>query len=117
MDFHLGDDEVTLNVRPYEKRYGKLLTVTLDDFDSLHRAIDIIDANVLVFLFQNKGKVTNYIHQLYHYIPVLTRTAIGVTKVFLNVGWRFLFPSSKAFDFNAEKKPLGDHLGISVPQE
>jgi len=117
MDFHLGDDEVTLDVRPYEKRDGKLLTVTLDDYDYLHRKIDITDANTLVFLFQKKGKVTNYIHQLYHFIPVLARTVIGATKVFLNVGWRFLFPSSKVFNFNAEKKPLGNHQEVSVPQE
>ncbi len=117
MDFHLGKDEVTLNVRPYEKNDGKLLTLTLDDFDDMHRTLDITDANTLVFLFQKKGKVTNYIHQLYHYIPVLTRVAYGATTLFLKVGWRFLFPSSKAFDFNADQKPLGDRHEVSVPQE
>lgn len=117
MDFHLGDDEVTLDVRPYEKRDGKLLTVTLDDYDYLHRMIDVTDANTLVFLFQKKGPLINYIHQLYHFIPVLSRVVLGVTKVFFNVGWRYLFPNSKTFDFKADQKSFGGHPEVSVPQE
>ncbi|MFQ5449480.1 MAG: B12-binding domain-containing radical SAM protein [Nitrospinaceae bacterium] len=92
MSFHLKKDEVRLKVCPYEKKDGRLLTVTLDDFDYLHRAINVTDANALMFLFQKKGKLSHYWHQLHHYFPTLFRAAAGVIRVILKVGWRFVFP-------------------------
>ena len=113
MIFKLERDEAVLTVRPYEKNDGHLLTVTLDDFDHLHRTIDMANANALTFLVQNKGKLRYYAHQLYHYIPALVRTAKGAIKFFSNVVWRFLV-TSRTIDFTANQKPLVEQLEVSV---
>jgi len=114
--FQLGKDETILTVRPYEKRDGHLVTVTLDDFDSLHRAINMVDANALIFLFQKKGKLRYYAHQLYHYIPTLSRVTFGGVRWVLTVLARYLFPS-KFFDWKAKQRSFGSHSEVPVPEK
>lgn len=113
MIFQLGHDEMVLTVRPYEEKDGNLLTVTLDDFDYLHSAIDMADANAYVFLFQKKGKVSNYMHQLYRFIPVLSRTFVSSARIFLNVFARYLFPS-RLFDRKSKQASFGSPSEVPV---
>lgn len=116
MIFQLGRDERVLTVRPYEEKDGNLLTMTLDDVDQLHRAIDMMNANALLFLVQSKGKLRHYAHQLHHFIPTLARMMMGAGRMASKVFLRYLF-SSKVFDWKAKQRSFGSPSEVPVTEK
>ena len=93
MAFRLAPKETTLDVRRHRADDGKMLTVTLDDIDYGHRAIDMSDANGLMFFFEKDAPWYLRIRQFVHCLPILGRTVRTFLKVFWNMGSRYLTSS------------------------
>jgi hypothetical protein len=93
MAFQMKQKEIDLEVRRAEESDGKMLTVTLDDMDYSHNAIDMSDSNGLMFFFEKDAPWYLRVRQFVHCLPLLGRTVSTLLKVFWNMGRRYLAPS------------------------
>jgi len=93
MAFKMKRNVIDLEVRRAEASDGKMLTVTLDDMDDSHNAIDMSDANGLMFFFEKDAPWYLRVRQFVYCLPLLGRTATTLLKVFWNMGRRYLIPS------------------------
>jgi hypothetical protein len=93
MAFHMKRKEIDLKVRPAEASDGKMLTVTLDDMDYSHNAIDMSDSNGLMFFFEKDAPWYLRVRQFVYCLPLFGRTVSTLLKVFWNMGRRYLTPS------------------------
>ena len=93
MAFHMERKEISMDVRPAEESDGKMLTVTLDDMDYCHNAIDMSDANGLMFFFEKDAPWYLRVRQFVYCLPLLGRTVGTLIKVIWNMGCRYLISS------------------------
>lgn len=93
MIFNLNRDSLRLDVRPYEKGDGKMLTVTLDDLDEAHQNLDMSSANGLMFLCEDESGSLKRLFRCLSCFPLLVLTLKTAFTVFLNMGLRYLRPS------------------------
>ena len=93
MIFNLNRDSLRLDVRPYEKGDGKMLTITLDDLDAAHQTLDMSSANGLMFLCEDESGSLKRLFRCLSCFPLLVLTLKTASTVFLNMGLRYLRPS------------------------
>jgi hypothetical protein len=93
MVFQMKKKEIDMELRRGEESDGKMLTVTLDDMDYGHNAINMSDANGLMFFFEKDAPWYLRVRQFVYCVPLLGRTAATFLKVFWNMGRRYLASS------------------------
>ena len=94
MAFQMKRKEIDLEVRRAEESDGKMITATLDDMDYSHNAIDMSDANGLMFFFEKDAPWYLRVRQFVYCLPLIGRTVSTLLKVFWNMGRRYLIPPS-----------------------
>ncbi len=89
--FRMQKDQIYLDVHKDSSPEIRMITMTLDDFDTFHKAIEITDVfNGAMFDLMRHAPKIKLIKGFFHCFPTMTRISWAFAKFCFKTAWRYI---------------------------